>query len=356
MRVVFSILFIISVPPFSLNAQAYQVAFDNFERALNFNSSEFNQVFSYMKQMNDIGSILKQKGSNPLKLKIGTFNSGMLDIIGLRVPKYEERVPFLVQEIAYRDFDILFIQELFNDYEQQMLESYALTYGYQFYRGTDENYKKHGMGILIKNSMTWGEIYFSEFIYTDQVFYEDKVNFLKGAIMAHFTLLNGQTISIYNTHLTATNLPSVGGIRELQTNELIYYITQSQSDYKLFGGDLNSEDDTDEEVYRSIVTFSQSIDLFRAVNDMDINGYTYDTKNNNIAKKTITGLFDRERIDYLMLSRTNPTAYYNAESSYLDFTNYLPKEKCSIRIFFRKKPCQLSDHFGITTVLNLFTL
>ncbi len=284
--------------------------------------------------------------SDAIEMRVFTYNAGMLSIPLplISVPKYKGRAPFLIEKLEGVDFEILSLQEIWNDSERDAITKFADDNQYYVYSGTEKKGKKHGLFILVKKSIVVGEVKFSEYIYKKQAWYEPLTGYVKGALRAEFTLPNGKKMFYLNTHLTAV----AKKVRSKQAQELISTINP-KGDYIFFSGDLNNNPYMEEQVYWPLVQHYKFLDAHLAKSPKD-EGYTYDPTLNSIARNWGAVETSRERIDYLLFGRTNDKVSYYVRDSGLLFTEDLPYDECNIK----GDACKLSDHFGVGAWIYLF--
>ena len=299
--------------------------------------------------LNQVGyELYQQKYQEAVELRVFSYNAGFLNMALIKVPEYKDRVKFFKATLDGVDFDILCLQEIWNDRERQELQQIASERNYFLYHGSKKNYERHGLVILINKAIA-REVHFDEYIYDKQAWYEPVSGYVKGALRAHITLLNGRTMLLVNTHLTAV----ANGIRDKQAQEIIKNF-QIEADYFLLTGDFNNNPFMKEQVYWPLVQHFKMLDTFLAQNPQE-EGATYDQVTNPVATKASPGGNDSsERIDYVLIGRGNAEVAYHVQDSGLIFTDDLPIEKCSISVDGQQLPCKLSDHYGVGAWLYLF--
>jgi endonuclease/exonuclease/phosphatase family metal-dependent hydrolase len=344
---------------FSLFSFAYDEnnlsKFNEFENNLDFNKFTFEQVNESMSELNKTGENIYFNGyNNPEQLKVITFNAGMLNNMFYKVANYKQRVKFLIDFIKKQEFDLLLFQEIWNEFEINALNKFA---GDEFiaFNGNPKNKYKHGLFMLIRKELVNGTVNLNEYFFKNQAAYETISHYAKGFLSASFQLNNGKTITVIDTHLV-TVFYFTKGTREKQVVELSDYMSKIKSDYLVLSGDFNSTPDQKEKVYRPIISNFHFLDTTRAIHSFDNELFTYDIDANAIAKDSyLKGSNNKKtKIDYILLTRNNPDAFYYVNNSELVFTDDLTYPECKITIKHKDYPCKLSDHFGILSTITLF--
>lgn len=186
-------------------------------------------------------------------LRVLSYNVGLLDqpmalgfIGNISVPEVEARrsqAPRLVYE---RGYDILLLQELWEEYELDLFRVAAGEYGYRFYGGTDQHHSGHGLAIAVKEELFGPD---SEEEAQHEILFEiqnDLETFpgpgwRRGYLLWRFVTPEGVPLRLYNTHTTANfAFLREGRTRMAQARELGLAIATVPSDEVVIaGGDLN---------------------------------------------------------------------------------------------------------------------
>jgi len=327
---------------FLISFNLFATDFDSLEESLA-KVKDYSQLTSIVAQENAAAQALLK--NDAIELRVFTLNAGLLDAPFIKVPKYEERWPFLRKALSSIEFDIFCLQEVWNENERKDLVEFAKERGYYYYQGSKKNGEKHGMIILIKKWIVADTVKFDEYIYKKQKWYQPVAGYVKGVLSAKFKLYNGRQLTVLNTHLTAV----ANGIRDIQALEIIAKY-KTGTDYLILSGDFNNNPFEKEQVYWPLINNLKLIDtLLTKYSSKDI--FSFDTATNTIAGAGMAGNFGSQyRIDYIFLGRYNKDVFYYVRDTDIVFTEDLPIESCSVD----GKACKLSDHYGVGAWIYLF--
>ena len=201
-------------------------------------------ILSAMQNVN--GALLRQRPAEVESLVVGTFNVGLLSNLGVHVPYAQRRAAAIADRIIQRDPDIVFLQELLDEYALVGLKTEELMKRYALVTGSPVNFFKHGLGILIKRDLlaeSATEVEVVERVWDSQPTHARIVGFGKGVLGAKIEIkaLIDEPLYLLSFHFTA--MPWTAANRTAQIEEFVTGLLQplraNQRGVLIVGGDAN---------------------------------------------------------------------------------------------------------------------
>ena len=181
--------------------------------------------------------------SDSVPLTVLTYNVALLrrTYLGVLVesPHMDARRAQL-GEVFDLGYDVLLLQEVWNDEDAELLEAAARARGYVTWSGTPRLHDNHGLMMAARATVVTGEVSVDEGIYRSQrkLEYWPGPNVRRGWLSMSFQLAGtGQQFTFYDTH--ATSFPEFWKVRNGQAREL-GRISRDAQGVVVLGGDLNS--------------------------------------------------------------------------------------------------------------------
>jgi hypothetical protein len=159
------------------------------------------------------------------QLKVLSYNTGLLDRKypsgHVQMPEMPARFAVMPERILTDGWDVLLLQEVWENEAVDTLRAAAETHGYVVYAGSDKHHPQHGLVIIVKKSLIGeGEFVQEEHQFRDQRWIErfPGPNIKRGWLEWELTLATGQRVRLYNTH--AQSFAGFWPVRERQYREL----------------------------------------------------------------------------------------------------------------------------------------
>jgi len=300
-----------------------------------------------------------------VNVKLFTYNTAMLpDPWGFRK---SERAQGLLKVLAQCEYDILCLQEVFDETIRQTLKDGLVgKFPYIVEKADDNDFLNEDSGLFFASRFPVRGVTFREFSaksYSSSDVFADKGIF--GACLA---ITDGQVLFVFNTHLQSGITHSQA--RDLQITEISDFVRQvltgphgqahlAQKRGVLLAGDFNVIGDIGEEYAEMLKRLGNPRDLYRELNPVPA-GYTWNSEENSLIKENDTTDKDMERLDYIFAYNhvpvTNEKAGNNPGDNVVPPEEHLPPLQClSCRIIKPKSmnspglPDQydLSDHYAL---------
>lgn len=326
------------------------IIYDSASFSFSFADMPKEKLFLAMEQYNHQNSSYLSKGK---EYSFVTFNTGLLRSLFMNAPYYEERRAYLINQLFQDQSDFILLQEVWMEKDCNEIKKQASEKGYFAYGGLN---RSHGLMILIRRYAISHIVSFQESFFKDQVWYESIAGFKRALLKAVVTLDNNHTLTLINTHLAP--LPIQQTVRDREINEILSITkidkkNNKNSDYLFLGGDFNQSPETAWESYQQLIRKGHLIDATVASNSKNAELMTYDVEHNTIAAK----MFEHhpswaERLDYHFIQDKRGFPFYVKKSD-LAFTEYIPRNLCQVNIIDRKYKCNISDHFGVKSLIVL---
>jgi len=143
-------------------------------------------------------------------------------------------------EVFDLGYDVLLLQEVWNDEDVETLQAAARARGYVTWSGTPRLHENHGLMMAARATVVTGEVAVDEGVYRSQrkLEYWPGPNVRRGWLSMSFQLAGtSQRLTFYDTH--ATSFPEFWKVRNGQAREL-GRISRDAQGVVILGGDLNS--------------------------------------------------------------------------------------------------------------------
>lgn len=312
-------------------------------------------------------------GEDNLKLKIITFNTGLLSAPIYYVPHYDVRMYHLAPALRASDADVIFLQEVYQEEADTLLEN-ELGDDYHIVKGV--NPYKFGLRVLVKKMINDLDVHRDETLeyrFPTQRRGEVWAGYARGCIGMSFTVGNVDRYHYtVNCHLTAVGDQYV--TRNAQAEELleniILPIYNNRQGMIIMGGDLNASpyyhlglkvpymsDYVD--TWKSNLTFYPmvlssffGIDTFASIHgDLELyhkekHRWATLSRDNEVAKISKSCEWDPyQRLDYLFVKTLDNRTAVKVHQSKLVFTEKNIDLEDGTTI-------ELSDHYGFMTELT----
>lgn len=183
-----------------------------------------------------------------LGLRVLTYNVGLLSrwypLTVVEVAEVEARRERFAELLLADSWDILLLQEVWEEQDVARLEEGAARLGYELYAGSERRHEAHGLAILVRSALIDADAPQTreEHIYEQQRGLErfPGPGFERGFLVWSLTLAGHDVaLRLYSTHLTA--LLSQQRVRVAQARELGLHTRRASPDeLVLVGGDLNA--------------------------------------------------------------------------------------------------------------------
>lgn len=180
------------------------------------------------------------------QLKVLSYNTGLLDRKypsgHVQMPEMPARFAVMPERLLTDGWDVLLLQEVWENEAVDTLRAAAETHGYVVYAGTDKHHVQHGLVMIVKKSVIGpGDFVQEEHQFRDQRRIErfPGPNIKRGWLEWELTLATGQRVRLYNTH--AQSFAGFWPVRERQYRELGLDVAEIPSDVSVIvGGDFNA--------------------------------------------------------------------------------------------------------------------
>ncbi|UCH92979.1 MAG: sphingomyelin phosphodiesterase [Candidatus Aminicenantes bacterium] len=299
-----------------------------------------------------------------MEIKLLTYNLAMVPLV-TGIAK-RERIKAFVEEIRnHHDFDILCLQEIFDEkIRKQLKNDLGDKYPYMVEKSSDHDILNEDSGMFFASKYPFLRHTFREFHAKSSGTWDAIVD--KGIFVACFKLGSGDNqriLHVYNVHLQSTE--SEYKTREKQLAQLRRFVERALKTEKenskplkvsaLLLGDFNVVGDKSEEYKRMMSLLGYPIDLFRVLNP-DAEGYTWNSEENIFLIHNDREDKDMERLDYIFTFTGIPYADDNRQKEEIDGVD------CKSCDLFRPKAsgipglpdeCDLSDHYGVEAVIEI---
>jgi endonuclease/exonuclease/phosphatase family metal-dependent hydrolase len=200
----------------------------------------------WIQQTYDDHQALPPLAEGAVPLRVLTYNVGLLSrkYLGatVEVPRITERRERFAEELLTADYDVLLLQEIWENEDVDRLRAAAETHGYLVYAGTDDLHPEHGLAIAIRESLVEADEGQTETQFHAQrkLEFSPGPNIKRGWLTWSFQLAGtSQTVHLYNLH--ATSFVQFWQKRDLQAREVgLEVAAHPDTDVVILGGDLNS--------------------------------------------------------------------------------------------------------------------
>ncbi len=305
------------------------------------------------------------------ELRVLTYNTALLNrtYLGARVemPEYAVRREAMPDIVFGDGWDVLLLQEIWDDADLARFEAAAPNHGYRLWGGTTQRHRQHGCAIALKADIVAddGPDTRAEVQYAAQYRLErwPGPNIKRGWLSWRFRhAAAGVACHVFSTHMTA--FPQYWRHRSRQARELgLHARTAAPDDVVIVGGDMNAAP------YYAADTWTQpsgrlvhnwwrnttSYALLRhygQLEDIAIkagmgathphDAYTA-TDKNSLCHRSYAGLESPARMDHLLLrDHGSHATVLSAARAYVDVMDFGAAGRF-----------ELSDHYGVSSVLAL---
>ena len=300
-----------------------------------------------------------------MEIRLLTYNLVMLPFFS-GIAKKERAKAFINEIRNHRHYDILCLQEIFDEkIRKQLKNGLKHKYPYIVEKSSDHDILNEDSGMFFASKFPILRHTYREFYAKSLGTWDAMVD--KGLFIACLELGTGdnqQILHVYNTHLQSTE--SEYKTREKQLSQVRIFIekaikTERENNKKskvsaVLLGDLNVVGDKSDEYKRMMSMLGYPIDLYRKRNP-DAVGYTWNSKENLLIKLDDAHDRDMQRLDYIFTFNRIPYADDNRETEEI---NGIECKSCDL--FIPKKivvpdlphECDISDHYGVEAVLEIF--
>lgn len=337
---------------------------------------------------------------NPVRLKVISYNTGLLDrvkIMGMfgrvAVPFKKNRVNHIFSTVQNEEADFIFLQEIWEPEDLDIIKKNASQGGYIAYSGTRLQ-NKHGLLILVKKTILDSSISQREIFYNSQFGLEHwpGPNLKRAYLHWRIKIKNSnRVISLFNTHLTASL--NNWQVRNEQNITLGKAVHKQKTDQVFIGGDFNSATYYKFNQYTSptgIVSdnwwknsisyflfryYSKSIDTYAAANRVKNDINFGDKLQNNVGDKVnipygIEG-FCKNTVPFVFTATECNSLYfqnYRGEElpARMDFVFAVPAQNTQMKILSSKikmtkktivvsknRKVEASDHYAIVSEIAI---
>ena len=343
-----------------------------FDPATDAFAREQSAILNGMCQLNEQQRALSGSGKSR-RLRVATFNTGLLSAPWVRVPGVRHRGSLLPRTLGELDAEIILLQETWNIRYKRALEKALPQYLVLF------SPKSHrGLVTLIKRTIIAEDTpapSMQELIFARQRTIE-RLIYHKSALLVDFRLAGLETrLLVANVHLAAGNAID---IRVAQVQELWERMlrprVQAHRDHLILGGDLNAaayyaQDEyqiegrrtrgwqKNSKVYNLLVSRTHAIDSFAAIHgDHEVHAvrnpdgveipWATQDRNNGLLRITRTARSEpSQRLDFVFVRPLGKTNRAVVEDSSIALTDKL--------VPFRGARVEQSDHYSYLTTLTL---
>jgi endonuclease/exonuclease/phosphatase family metal-dependent hydrolase len=299
-----------------------------------------------------------------MEIRLLTYNLAMLPLF-TGIAKKERARAFINEICNHRHYDILCLQEIFDEeIRQQLVNGLKDRYPYMVEKSSDHDIFNEDSGLFFASRFpilrhTYREFYAKSIGTWDALV--DKGLFI--ACLKLGTDDNQRILHIYNAHLQSdkpgykTRKSQLAQVRRF-VEKALKTERQKSKPLKVSAvllGDFNVIGDKSREYKRMMSLLGYPIDLYRKLNP-DAEGYTWNSKENLFLKYDDAHDRDMQRLDYIFTFNRIPYADDNREKHQI---NGIECKSCDL--FIPKKSglpdlpddCDLSDHYGVEAVIEI---
>jgi hypothetical protein len=180
------------------------------------------------------------------ELSVLTYNIGLLDrtyllIEHVGVPEIETRRAHMGERLFTSDYDVLLLQEVWEDSDVELLAEAGAEYGYTVWGG-DDVHDEHGLAIAVRSELISGTEEREEQQFDEQrdLEYFPGPGVKRGWLRWSFVLAGTTTrVHFYNLH--ATSYPEYYQLRDMQARQVGASVrSHGVGDVVVVGGDFNA--------------------------------------------------------------------------------------------------------------------